>query len=81
MKVTGRAIPLGAWIFLKTATTPPGGIPITGCAAITIIKIRSTMNRNISGIRMVMPCPPESNLNTIKIPQTIKYFIVCLPKP
>jgi hypothetical protein len=39
------------------------------------------MNRNISGIRMVMPCPPESNLNTIKIPQTIKYFIVCLPKP
>ena len=67
--------------FLKTATTSPGGIPITGCAAITIIKIRSTMNRNISGIRMVMPCPPESNLNTIKIPQTIKYFIVCLPKP
>ena len=34
-----------------------------------------------SGIRMVMPCPPESSLNTIKIPQTIKYFIVCLPKP
>ena len=26
-----------------------------------------------------MPCPPEISLSTIKTPQTIKYFIVCLP--
>ena len=65
---------------MKTATTSPGGIPITGCAAITIIKIRNTMNRNISGIRIVMPCPPEISRSTIKTPQTIRYFIVCPAK-